>query len=43
MIVRLVNFHCLIDVGDLLGNPSTYVEYVTKIKTRPSIYLAEFE
>ena len=42
MEVRLVNFHCIVDFGDLFVNPASYVEYVFQIKNGPSLYLAEF-
>jgi hypothetical protein len=43
MKVRLVNFHCIVDIGDLMGNTTTtYDVYVTQIENGPSIYLAEF-
>ncbi len=41
--VRLVNFHCIVDFGDLLVNPASYLEYVFQIKKGSSMYLAEFD
>ena len=46
MKVRLINFHCIIDINVLVENHTTYATSTCtnalEIDTGPSIYLAEF-